>query len=177
MPREAVNEVVLASVRFVRYHHDVAADTERGTLTPDPSPRGRGELGRYRAKDLRGLREDVVVREAENRDAFRLEIRVPLLVYGLTFFGFVNGAVALDRELRRGTVEVEHVRPELMLPSKLRTAELTVSKQCPQERFGPRLLFAKATCQVDEASELEPASIVRCAVPLAPWERGGRRPG
>src|SRR6266568_360382 len=103
--------------------------------TPRPAPAGRG-LGRgaglalaciQRAPD--GLedgfpvQQDFMIREAHDPDRERRQELLPRPVSQCTVQAEVLAAVSLDRELRRRTVEVEHVGPDGMLASELEAAE------------------------------------------------------
>jgi hypothetical protein len=54
-------------------------------------------------------------------------------------------SIELNDESQCGTIEIENVAPDGVLPAKLRIAYLTVSQPMPQLSF-PRLFHCAAVC-------------------------------
>ncbi len=111
------------------------------TLTPGPSPKGRGEFIGDLLQHIFGVIEDDFVLETEDLQALRFQVGIPLLVVGLCLGGVVNLAVAFHDDAGFVAVEVADVIAELVLPTELRIAELPVPQQLPKHFLRRRLLL------------------------------------
>jgi hypothetical protein len=90
------------------------------TLTPGPSPRGRGETegGRNLTQELFGLFQDQLIGEAQHLEAKRAKHRVTDCIFRRHFRRFVNPPVQFDVEAVFRAEEVRDVIVDLVLASK-----------------------------------------------------------
>ena len=72
------------------------------------------------------------------------KIRTPIVVR-LSRFRIVRRAIQLDRQLLRGTIEVQYVRPNTMLTPELAAAQLPLLQMRPEEGFFGREVRAEFT--------------------------------
>ena len=102
-------------------------------------------MGAERSEELRehtlGIRQHVVVPEADHAPALRSEIVVSLPV-ALRFC--MLPAIDLDDDLSVDAGEVRNIWRDRMLATETPSAELVVAQACPQSTFGIRHVASKA---------------------------------
>jgi hypothetical protein len=81
---------------------------------------------------------------------------IDLLAFGRP----VNVSVAFDDQLGIRTEEIADVITELMLPTKLRAAQLTIPKQLPEHLLGWHLLFPKFPRTIRQTREIKPTTVM-----------------
>ena len=135
------------------------------TLTPGPSPRGRGEMRRdFLQHGIRRLEHSGVL-EPKNGQPLRPQVNITLPIK-LTPLGSVVGvAVTFHDELRFVAVEVADVVAELMIASKLHVLELPVPQQLPKERLRFGVLLSKLPCPLFQTREIKSAAVVNTPSP------------
>ena len=100
------------------------------TLTPGPSPSGRGGKDvlpdgfQHRFRSF----EDLIILETQDSEALGFEVGVSFDVELFPFGGLMHVSVALHDELCFVAVEVADVIAELMLAAELRIGELPVTQ-------------------------------------------------
>lgn len=84
-----------------------------------------------RRDDTLGVGECLDVREAQDADAERVEVRRAHGVVGEAVARVVLAAISLDGEVRFGAVEVEDVRSRAVLPPELVALEGAGAQESP----------------------------------------------
>jgi hypothetical protein len=70
--------------------------------------------------------------EVEHPDTMDVKVFAPRLVVRLAILGEVLSSICFDSQPMLRAIEVENVRPELMLPPKLGPLQLAASENAPQ---------------------------------------------
>jgi hypothetical protein len=94
------------------------------------------------AEHARQVRQDVVVPVSNDRHSFVREPACATVIGLLCLFGVLS-AVDFDGQTQARTIKVERVRPDWVLPSKMKTVELIPAKCAPQSAFGVSHVTAK----------------------------------
>jgi hypothetical protein len=120
--------------------------------------------------------EDLLVREAKDREPEGSEIEIPVLVMGGLKPILVDGAVELNDELVAMAVEIRDVAADWHLAAELQTEEIAISKQSPEGFFGgclrlPQLTGASGLLRVPHLPASSPCLL---PTPAGEWRRRTR---
>ncbi len=96
------------------------------TLTPGPSPRGRGEQCGYLLQSRSNIVNEGLIENAKNLNSLRFKVGISLGIFFCALF--MNRSIKFHRKFRLMAVEIEDIVTKLMLPTKFEPRKLTVTK-------------------------------------------------